>query len=131
MTQYREILRLNSLDLSERSIAASAGVSRNTVSKVLKRAKELNISWPLDHDMTDSVLEEMLFPKDNKTSKQKRLPDFDYIRNELLRNGVNKKLLCLKHWVSDTIKSGATIPSLQIKSIFARFTPETPLSPSL
>lgn len=43
--------------------------------------------------MTDSVLEEMLFPKDNKTSKQKRLPDFDYIRKELLRNGVNKKLL--------------------------------------
>ena len=93
MTQYREILRLNSLDLSERGIAASAGVSRNPVSKVLKRAKELNISWPLDHDMTDSVLEEMLFPKDNKTSKQKRLPDFDYIRKELLRNGVNKKLL--------------------------------------
>lgn len=93
MTQYREILRLNSLDLSERSIAASAGVSHNTVSKVLKRAKELNISWPLNYDMTDSVLEEMLFPKDNKTSKQKRLPDFDYIRKELLRNGVNKKLL--------------------------------------
>ena len=93
MTQYREILRLNSLDLSERSIAASAGVSRNTVSKVLKRAKELNLSWLLDHDMTDSVLEELLFPKDNKTSKQKRLPDFDYIRKELPRNGVNKKLL--------------------------------------
>ena len=80
MTQYREILMLNSLDLSERSITASAGVSRNTVNKVLKRARELHISWPLNHDMTDSVLEEMLFPKDNKTSKQKHLPDFDYIR---------------------------------------------------
>ena len=93
MTQYREILRLNSLDLSERSIAASARVSRNTVNKVLKRARELHISWPLEYDMTDSVLEEMLFSKDNKTSKQKHLLDFDYIRKEILRNGVNKKLL--------------------------------------
>ena len=40
MTKYREILRLKSLGFSERSIAQSAGVSRNTVSKVLKRADE-------------------------------------------------------------------------------------------
>ena len=72
MTKYREILRLNSLDFSERSIAASAGMSRNTISKVLKCAKELDISWPLDHDMTDSVLEEMLFPKDGRLLTIKR-----------------------------------------------------------
>ena len=63
MTKYREILRLKSLGFSERNIAHSCGVSRNTVAKVVKRAVEMNLSWPLDHDMTDSVLEEMLFPK--------------------------------------------------------------------
>ena len=36
MTKYREILRLKSLGFSERNIAQSCGVSRNTVAKVLK-----------------------------------------------------------------------------------------------
>ncbi|MCD8082224.1 MAG: helix-turn-helix domain-containing protein, partial [Clostridiales bacterium] len=46
MTKYREILRLKSLGFSERNIAQSCSVSRNTVSKVVKRASELGISWP-------------------------------------------------------------------------------------
>ena len=40
-------------------------------------------------DMTDSALEELMFPKD-KSATNKRMPNFDYIRKELLRNGVNK-----------------------------------------
>ena len=84
MTKYREILRLQSLGFSERNIAQSCGVSRNTVAKVLKKAAEINISWPLDFDMTDSALEELMFPKD-KSVTNKRMPDFDYIRKELLR----------------------------------------------
>ena len=89
MTKYREILRLKSLGFSERNIAQSCGVSRNTVAKVLKKAAEINLSWPLDFDMTDSTLEELMFPKD-KSATNKRMPNFDYIRKELLRNGVNK-----------------------------------------
>lgn len=60
MTQYREILCLKSLGFSERNIAQSCGVSRNTVAKVLKKAAEINLSWPLDFDMTDSALEEFM-----------------------------------------------------------------------
>ena len=52
MTKYREIIRLHSLNFSERNIALSCSVSRNTVSKVLKKAAEMNISWPLDETMT-------------------------------------------------------------------------------
>lgn len=89
MTKYREILRLKSLGFSERNIAASCGVSRNTVAKVTKRAEELQLKWPLDFDMTDSVLDNLMFPKD-KSATKKRMPDYDYIRKELLRNGVNK-----------------------------------------
>ena len=92
MTKYREILRLKSLGFSERNIAQSCGVSRNTVAKVLKKAAEIKLSWPLDFDMTDSALEELMFPKD-KSATNKRMPNFDYIRKELLRNGVNKKHL--------------------------------------
>ncbi|WP_347563090.1 hypothetical protein [Pseudoflavonifractor sp. BSD2780061688st1 E11] len=96
MTKYREILRLKSLGFSERNIAHSCGVSRNTVAKVVKRAVEMNLSWPLDHDMTDSALEEMLFPK-VKSATNRRMPDYDYIRRELLHNGVNKKLLWVEY----------------------------------
>jgi transposase len=92
MTKYREILRLKSLGFSERNIAKSAQVSRNTVKKVITRAMELDLSWPLNPGMTDKALEGLMFPKD-KTATNKRMPDFDYIRKELLRNGVNKKLL--------------------------------------
>lgn len=93
MTKYREILRLHSMDLSQTNIAASCGASKKTVNKVLKAAKESGISWPLDDALTDAVLEEKLFPKAPKVSPAKRMPDFDYIRKELMRNGVNKKLL--------------------------------------
>ena len=96
MTKYREILRLKSLGFSERNIAASCGVSRNTVAKVTKRAEELDLKWPLDFDMTDHVLDNLMFPKE-KSATNKRMPDFDYIRKELLRNGVNKKLLWVEY----------------------------------
>lgn len=89
MTKYHEILRFKSLGFSERNISASYSVSRNTVAKVTKRADELQIKWPLDFDMTNSVLDNIMFPKDNSATNN-RMPDFGYIRKELLRNGVNK-----------------------------------------
>ncbi len=92
MTKYREILRLFSLGFSERNIALSCSVSRNTVSKVLRQAKEQQISLPLEAAITDADLETLLFPKD-KSATSKRMPDYAYIRKELLRNGVSKKLL--------------------------------------
>lgn len=94
MTKYREILRLSYLGLSQQNIADSCGVSKKTVNRVLKKAKEINISWPLDANDTDAVLAEKLFPSaDKPIASNKRMPDFAYIRKELLRNGVSKKLL--------------------------------------
>ena len=93
MTKYREILRLSSLGLSQQSIADSYNVSKKTVNRVLRRAKELDISWPLDESDTDAVLAEKFFPSANQITSNKRMPDYAYIRKELLRNGVSKKLL--------------------------------------
>ena len=92
MAKYREILRLSSLGFSNRNIALSVPCSRNTIAKVLKRAQELDISWTLEDNKTDELLEGLFYPKQNDHS-QKRMPDYDYIRKELLRNGVSKKLL--------------------------------------
>lgn len=96
MTKYREIIRLASLNLSQTNIALSCGVSKKTVNKVLKAAREKNITWPLDSNQTDAMIEQLLFPKDDSQQQvrsNKRMPDYAHIRKELLRNGVNKKLL--------------------------------------
>lgn len=93
MTKYREILRLHSMNLSQMNIAASCSVSKKTVNKAVKAANEAGISWPLDDSLTEDVLRQKLFPKAPKPSSTKQMPDFDHIRRELLRNGVNKKLL--------------------------------------
>ena len=93
MTKYREILRLSGLGLSQQNIADSCNVSKKTVNRVLKQAKELNISWPLDENDTDGVPAEKYFPSANHVTSNKRMPDYDYIHKELIRNGVSKKLL--------------------------------------
>lgn len=93
MTKYREILRLSALGLSLRNIEKSLHVSQHTILKVQRRAKELSIVWPLDETFTDEVLEQQMFPKSTASKSTKRMPDYDYVRKELLRNGVNKKLL--------------------------------------
>ena len=93
MTKYREIIRLTSLGFSQRDIMASCSVAQKTVVKVQKRARELNLKWPLDESMTDIELQMLMFPKEEKTPSNKRMPDYSYIRKELLRNGVSKKLL--------------------------------------
>lgn len=92
MTKYREILRLKNRGFSGRNIALSVPCSRNTVSKVLKCAEEKGVSWPLSDETTDADLEKMLSSSAPSVST-KRMPDYSYIRKELLKNGVTKKLL--------------------------------------
>lgn len=109
MTKYREILRLHALKFSERNIALSRSVSRNTVSKGIKAADEKGITWPLDESQTDKVIEETLFPKEvSNNTTDRPIPDFVYIRKELLRNGVIKKLLWTEYcemvvWMSKNL----------------------------
>ena len=43
--------------------------------------------------MTDTELQRLMFSKESSVSQNKRMPDYDYIHKELLRNGVSKKLL--------------------------------------
>ena len=93
MTKYREIIRLTGLGFTQRNIMASCGVAQKTVVKIQHRAKELNIFWPLDESMTEASVEKLFFPSRVKSTTDRRMPDYAYIRKELLRNGVSKKLL--------------------------------------
>ena len=53
MTNYREILRLNSLGINKVNIVASCSCSRNTVATVLQKAKENNLNYPLPNELSD------------------------------------------------------------------------------
>ena len=68
MTKYREIIRLTGMGFSQRDIMASCGVAQKTVVKVQKRAKELNLSWPLDETLTDIALQKLMFSKESNMS---------------------------------------------------------------
>lgn len=92
MTKYREILRLHSQGISSRNIAASIACSRNTIRTVITRAAEEGIAWPLADHMTDRVLQQTLLGKLSK-SQEYKMPDLEFIHQELAKNGVTLTLL--------------------------------------
>jgi transposase len=92
MTKYREIIRLSSMGLSQRSIASSLQCSRNAVSEVLQRANEKEVSWPLPEDVAEADLQYLLFPEKVQASSRK-IPDCEYMHRELAKSGVTLSLL--------------------------------------
>jgi transposase len=92
MTKYREILRLHSQGISSRNIAESLKCSRNTIKKVLERASAEQLNWPLPNNMSDRHLEQKLAGKRERNLKRK-IPDFDYVHQEMARSGVTLSLL--------------------------------------
>lgn len=107
MTDYLEILRLHSMGVSGRSIAASVLCSRNTVSGVLKRAAEEKLHWPLPEGMSNQMIKDRLFP-DHYSSVLYRSPNFDRIHAELARSGVTLSLLW--HEYSESCRDTGSIP---------------------
>jgi len=92
-TNYREILRLLNRGISQRDIATSCQCSRNTVARVLARAREKSIAWPLPADLTDGDLEKMLFPESTDPSSSRQFPDLEYVHREMAKSGVTLRLL--------------------------------------
>ena len=93
MPNYLEILRLDSLNHSQRTIESTVHCSRHTVRSVLQAAKEKQIAWPLDDDITNAELEEILFPGKYKSGCRYVEPDYPYIHRELAKPGVTMALL--------------------------------------
>jgi len=92
MTNYREILRLHSQGISQRSIAKSCECSRNTVASVIRKAQDANASWPLPQAMSDDDLRKALFPV-LPLPADRRTPDFEHIHKEMAKSGVTLSLL--------------------------------------
>ena len=85
MRKIKEILRLK-LDccVSEREISRSCQVSRSTVADYLRRAAAAKLTWSEAATLTDTQLEERLFPNEHiPSSVQRPPPDCEYIYNQL------------------------------------------------
>lgn len=96
MPNIREILRMHEAGLSQRKIARSVGSSRDTVSKVLKRAERKGIHYQDVSSISDDKLEEMLeFKTTNKNNIDQiyEMPDYDRLTKELKRPGVTMQIL--------------------------------------
>ena len=92
MTNYREIIRLHSLDFSNVAISNSLCCSRNKVSEVLQLAEQHSMGWPIPDALTNSDIEHLFYP--NRGNNEGRiLPDFEYIHSELAKPGVTLSLL--------------------------------------
>ncbi|MBP3233756.1 MAG: IS21 family transposase [Eubacterium sp.] len=107
MVNYREILRLTSLNYTQHEIAASLHHSRNTIRDVVKMAESVGIQWPLDDTVTNADLKEFLFPDQSSNNPKRREPDYSYIHNELAKPGVNLSLLW-SEYCAECIASGDT-----------------------
>ena len=92
MTDYREIIRLHSLKFSNVSIANSLCCSRNTVSEVLKLAETHSLEWPIPETLSNKDIEYLFYPN-RGNNEGRRLPDYEYVYNELAKPGVTLSLL--------------------------------------
>ena len=93
MRKIRDILRLREVNkLSQDAISRVCGISRSTVRDYLMRLEKAGLTWPLHDDLTEEVLEAMLFTY-KTPPKNRPLPDWKYIHQELKRKGVTLQLL--------------------------------------
>ena len=78
MRNIREILRLkHSHDRSIREISNICGIGRSTVSDYLHRAKASGFGWPLPEELSDTAMEQRLFPSATQPVPGARfIPDF-------------------------------------------------------
>ncbi len=88
----REILRMASKGISQRSMATALGCSRHQIAKILKSAQRESITWPLPEGMSDDVLRQRLNPPTNAAGEHV-VPDFTYIDKEMKKSGVTLTLL--------------------------------------
>lgn len=98
MRKIRDVLRLSlGEQLSQRRVAAAAGLPRTTVKDYLRRAEEAGLKWPLPEDMDDAALEAQLFASSATPQQSRPLPDWGKVHKELRRPHVTLMLVWLEY----------------------------------
>ena len=86
--KIKEVLRLHSLGLSQRQIAASCAVGQATVFDYLKAAEVAGLKWPDIAEWSDDKVMQAVAPSRERPAQQKQSPEPEYpdIRHELQTN---------------------------------------------
>jgi transposase len=95
MRKIKEILRLKwKQGCSNKQIAKSCNISRSTVRGYLRRAQGAGLSWPLDPQLDDAALENLLFPAQPITpASHRKMPPMTYLFREMRKKSVTLQLL--------------------------------------
>ena len=95
MRKIKEVLRLKwECGSSNKQIATSCNIARSTVREYLSRAEDAGLTWPLDPNLDDSGLENLLFPdKPLIPSSQRQMPSMTYLFQEMKKKAVTLQLL--------------------------------------
>lgn len=98
MRRILEALRLHhEFHRSQREIALATNVSRTAIAELLARATRAGVTWPLPEGLTESALEDILYPRP-KAERGRPEPDWNWVHQELRRQkGVTLHLLWLEH----------------------------------
>lgn len=90
---YRQILEMNAEGRSLRSIAAMTRHSRQKITEVIRLAEKRGLECPLYEDMTDTWIEDFLYPEKKLEASGRHIINFDYLHNELAKPHVTLTLL--------------------------------------
>lgn len=94
MRKISEIFRQRfELKLGYRAIAGSVGLSISTISDYIRRARVAELEWPFPSDLSEQALYDKLFLPSPVKTKNRVLPDWEYIHKELRKKGVTLQLL--------------------------------------
>jgi len=95
MRKVKDVLRLHfESRLSGRKIAGSLSLSRTVVRRTLERFEAAGLPWSEAKAMTESQLEELLFPDGAALpSRLRPEPDWEYVKQELTRPHVTRQIL--------------------------------------
>lgn len=83
MVNYRPPETEQSLNYTQRQIAASVHSSRNTIREVLETASWSGIEWPLDKAVTNEVLLATFYPGRLTANNPRKVADYSAIHKEL------------------------------------------------
>jgi transcriptional regulator len=63
MTNYREVLSLSEKEFGQKQIAEAVGMTRQTVSTVVRKAAELGLRFDSTAELSDRKLSQKLMPQ--------------------------------------------------------------------
>ena len=80
MRKLKDVLRLQSLGLSQHQIARSCSISQSTVHEYVSAAQAAGVRWPLPDNWDEQQIEQALFPQRPAPSVWRKHPEPDWTK---------------------------------------------------